>query len=176
MTKSEICWSVKIHKILIDKVFWQILITGNWYITRVKFYYLNGVLSWCVSRFSQIRMLILDYTVCHYVNYMTIYYVMPFVWFTMCCSISCTTTGLILCLCPTNERRRYKVTPSLIDWAQTYYQPWIIYTTGFWWGICSVLDLTVRHFCAIDNVGKSGVMVVVVWGSDSTVPNIPSSL
>ena len=28
-------------------------------------------------------------------------------------------TGLILGLCPTNERRRYKVTPSLIGWAQT---------------------------------------------------------
>ena len=28
-------------------------------------------------------------------------------------------TGLILCLRPANERRRYKVTPSLIGWAQT---------------------------------------------------------
>ena len=28
-------------------------------------------------------------------------------------------TGLILGLCPTNERRRYKVTASLIGWAQT---------------------------------------------------------
>ena len=27
--------------------------------------------------------------------------------------------GLILGLCPANERRRYKVTPSLIDWVQT---------------------------------------------------------
>ena len=27
--------------------------------------------------------------------------------------------GLILGLCPANERRRYKVTPSLIGWAQT---------------------------------------------------------
>ena len=27
-------------------------------------------------------------------------------------------TGLILGLCPANERRRYKVTPSLIGWAQ----------------------------------------------------------
>ena len=32
--------------------------------------------------------------------------------------------GLILGLCPTNERRRYKVTPSLIGWIQTYNQPW----------------------------------------------------
>ena len=30
-----------------------------------------------------------------------------------------TDTGLILGLCPANERRRYKVTPSLIGWAQT---------------------------------------------------------
>ena len=28
-------------------------------------------------------------------------------------------TWLILDLCPANERRRYKITPSLIDWAQT---------------------------------------------------------
>ena len=28
-------------------------------------------------------------------------------------------TGLILGLCPTNERRRYKVTPSLIRWVQS---------------------------------------------------------
>ena len=27
-------------------------------------------------------------------------------------------TGLLLSLCPANERRRYKVTPSLIGWAQ----------------------------------------------------------
>ena len=32
-------------------------------------------------------------------------------------------TGLILCLRPANERRRYKVTPSLIGWAQTNNQP-----------------------------------------------------
>ena len=34
-----------------------------------------------------------------------------------------TSTGLILGLCPANERRRYKVVPSLIGWAQTYNQP-----------------------------------------------------
>ena len=28
--------------------------------------------------------------------------------------------GLLLGLCPANERRRYKVTPSLTGWAQTY--------------------------------------------------------
>ena len=33
-------------------------------------------------------------------------------------------TGLILGLRPANERRRYKVTPSLIGWAQTQNQPW----------------------------------------------------
>ena len=31
--------------------------------------------------------------------------------------------GLILGLCPANERWRYKVTSSLIDWVQTYNQP-----------------------------------------------------
>ena len=32
--------------------------------------------------------------------------------------------GLVLGLPPANERRLYKVTPSLIGWAQTYNQPW----------------------------------------------------
>ena len=32
---------------------------------------------------------------------------------------SCMNSGLILGLRPANERRRYKVTPSLIGWAQT---------------------------------------------------------
>ena len=36
-------------------------------------------------------------------------------------------SGLILGLRPANERRRYKVTPSLIGWAQTYNQPWMLY-------------------------------------------------
>ena len=35
--------------------------------------------------------------------------------------------GLILGLRPANERRRYKVTPSLIGWAQTLNQPWRCY-------------------------------------------------
>ena len=33
--------------------------------------------------------------------------------------------GLILGLCAANERHHYRVTPSLIDWAQTYNQPWM---------------------------------------------------
>ena len=36
-------------------------------------------------------------------------------------------TRLILGLRPANERRRYKVTPSLIVWTQTYTQPWYHY-------------------------------------------------
>ena len=36
-------------------------------------------------------------------------------------------TGLILGLCPANERRRYKVTPSLIGWGHTWNQPWDIW-------------------------------------------------
>ena len=42
--------------------------------------------------------------------------------------IYCLTTtipGLILGLRPTNEWRRYKVTPSPIGWAQTWNQPWL---------------------------------------------------
>ena len=34
-------------------------------------------------------------------------------------------TRLILGLCPANERCRYKVTLSLIGWAQTWNQPWM---------------------------------------------------
>ena len=37
------------------------------------------------------------------------------------------TTGVILGLRPANERRRYKVTPSLIGRAQTYNQHWTIF-------------------------------------------------
>ena len=33
-------------------------------------------------------------------------------------------SGLSLCLCPANERRRYSVTTSRIGLAQTYNQPW----------------------------------------------------
>ena len=35
------------------------------------------------------------------------------------CESVCINSGLILGLRPANERRRYKVTPSLIGWAQT---------------------------------------------------------
>ena len=35
-------------------------------------------------------------------------------------------SGLILDLCPANERRRYKVTPSLSGWAQSYNQPCVM--------------------------------------------------
>ena len=38
-------------------------------------------------------------------------------------------SGLILGLCPANERRRYKVTPSFIGWAQIYNQPYILSIT-----------------------------------------------
>ena len=33
-------------------------------------------------------------------------------------------TGIILCMRPANERRRYIVTSSLIGWAPTYNDPW----------------------------------------------------
>ena len=42
-------------------------------------------------------------------------------------------SGLILGLPPANERRRYKVTPSLIGWAQTYYQPWRLWYASHHW-------------------------------------------
>ena len=44
------------------------------------------------------------------------------IWFTehlfLSSDMYISTTGLTLCLRPANERRRYKVTPSLIGWAQ----------------------------------------------------------
>ena len=39
--------------------------------------------------------------------------------FTIYQNIAMMNTGLILSLCPANERRRYFVTASLIGWAQT---------------------------------------------------------
>ena len=42
-----------------------------------------------------------------------------------CVSKNAPYAGLILGLCPANERLRYKVTSSLIGWAQTYNQPCI---------------------------------------------------
>ena len=47
-------------------------------------------------------------------------------------------TGLIVGLCEANERRRYKVTPSLIGWAQTYNQP------------CSTLFQVMPPYCYAD--------------------------
>ena len=37
--------------------------------------------------------------------------------------------GIILCMCPANERGRYSVTPSLIGWAHTQNDP----CTSSWW-------------------------------------------
>ena len=52
-------------------------------------------------------------------------------------------SGSILGLRPANERRRYKVTPYLIRWAQTFNQSWYLLTssnqqkhkqiTVWWW-------------------------------------------
>ena len=47
----------------------------------------------------------------------------------------------ILGLCPANERRCYKVTPSLIGWAQCYNQPWVSNRT-FFYKIIPVFQLT----------------------------------
>ena len=32
--------------------------------------------------------------------------------------------GIIFCMCPANERRRYNVTSSLIGWAHSQNDPW----------------------------------------------------
>ena len=52
-------------------------------------------------------------------------------------------TGVILCMCSANKRRRYKVTSSLIGWAHTRNDPWprIIWNYGFNPGwICKLKD------------------------------------
>ena len=43
---------------------------------------------------------------------------------------SCDRAGIILCMCPANERRRYNVTPSLNGWAHTQNDPWSTYRDG----------------------------------------------
>ena len=62
-----------------------------------------------------------------------------------------TGAGLILGLRPDNKRRRYKVTPSLIGWAQTLNQPWGVWQLAFCFEICCVRNkydsvLCRRHF------------------------------
>ena len=46
------------------------------------------------------------------------------VWVEVYCLVEMVLKGLILGLRPANGRRRYKVTPSLIGWAQTSNQPY----------------------------------------------------
>ena len=53
--------------------------------------------------------------------------------------------GLILALRPANKRRRYKVTPSLIGWAQTYDQPCILtIVRGRCWHILCLMETIYR--------------------------------
>ena len=58
--------------------------------------------------------------------------------------IHTTHSGLIIGLRPANERRRYKVTPSLIDWAQTWNQPCPLVKN------CAIIYATMR----IDSVSE----------------------
>ena len=55
---------------------------------------------------------------------------------------SCYFTGIILFMRPNNDRRRYSVTPSLIGWAHTQYDPFngvllfvktLLYVYGKYW-------------------------------------------
>ena len=41
-------------------------------------------------------------------------------------------SGIILCMCPANERRRYIVTSSLIGWAHHQNDPWIFIIAFLW--------------------------------------------
>ena len=49
--------------------------------------------------------------------------------------------GIILCMCPANERQCYNVTSSLIGWAHIWNNPWL---PQLLWGI---LLHGFRHFC-----------------------------
>ena len=74
-------------------------------------------------------------------------------------------TGLILGLCPANERCCYKVMPSLIGWAQTQNQPWLSYD----WR-CAL-----RHWHVDGSVqGCSNSIASAIWqqGSRSTLVQV----
>ena len=60
-------------------------------------------------------------------------------------SVLTETSGLILGLCPANEMRRYKVTQSLIGWAQNLNQLWTYSISSSPDYICSIHGSTVQY-------------------------------
>ena len=47
-------------------------------------------------------------------------------------------SGIILCVCPANGRRRYIVTSSLIGWAHTQNDPWQYLSWKWWWDLADI--------------------------------------
>ena len=73
--------------------------------------------------------------------------------------------GLILGLRPANERRRYKVTPSLIGWAQTWKQPWAV--SG---------ELTIWHIVfkfIYDHCGQENTSHTTHWSTNENTCDAP---
>ena len=84
-------------------------------------------LKWLL--FAEFGVLHVTYFFCHLLHYVESCWNMLFkeMWHTDgAVGSAVAITRLILGLCPANERRHYKVTPSLIGWAQTYNQPCIM--------------------------------------------------
>ena len=77
--------------------------------------------------------------------------------------------GLILGLHPANERRRYKVTPSLIGWAQTWNQSWMCYQKLVnKWCVCFWVYIRVYVEC-INSILRPGTPLGVAMGLQNLI-------
>ena len=79
-----------------------------------------------------------------------------------------------------NERRRYKVTPSLIGWAQTWNQPWnytmavsllqpFLYVT-----VCPIYTYSINNVCPVWNV-IFGAFLWKMWNELNSLQEVNSS-
>ena len=85
-------------------------------------------------------------------------------------------SGLILGLPPANERRRYKVTPSLIGWAQTYYQPWRLwYASHHWYHSWCVPEFARNVSVTSHHRGQGDVTTYAKPPTPSTNPTTPAT-
>ena len=99
--------------------------------------------------------------------YLSCLYSKPLMW---CPVYNVILSGLILGLCPANERWHYFVTTPLIGWVQAYNQPWLccIETCSFWgwqWAVfapaCSTRH---QHYVQLKKCTLHALLcLVVVW-------------
>ena len=76
-----------------------------------KYSFIFGFFSWTTCLFWYLFQYFINKSVCLYqARWETVY--------------SCDPSGIILCMGPANERRRYNVTSSPIGWAHTQNDPW----------------------------------------------------